>query len=67
MKSAKEVLRRTRFEAIQIVDNPDASIEGRKAWYYTHLGEIEFAWFMELITEKEKRELEDEWKSHNPQ
>lgn len=67
MKSAKEVLRRTRFETMQIVDNPDASIEGRKAWYYTHLGEIEFARFMELITDKEMRELEDEWKTHNPQ
>jgi hypothetical protein len=67
MKSAKEILRSTRFEAMQIVDNPDASIEGRKAWYYTHLGEIEFARFMDLLSEEEMRQLEDEWKKHFPQ
>ena len=66
MKSVLEILKSTRDEAAQIVDNPEASHDARLAWYFCHIGEIEMAWFLSLISEQEKDELTGEWKKHHP-
>lgn len=66
MKSVLEILESTKTEAIQIVDNAEASHDARLAWYFCHIGEIEMAWFLGLISEQEKNELTDEWKQHHP-
>ncbi len=66
IRSALEILKSTRFEAAQIVDNPEASRDARLAWYFTHMGEIEMSWFLGLINDVEMRELENEWKTHHP-
>lgn len=66
IRSALEILKSTHLEAAQIVDNPEATYECRLAWYFTHIGEIEMAWFIGLINDVEMRELEDEWKKHHP-
>ena len=66
MKDARQILNRTRFEAMQIVDSQSSSIKSRTAWYWTHIGEIEMAYFLGLISGDEMNELEKEWRTHEP-
>ena len=67
MKDTKEVLTSTRAEALRSIDNPKSSIETKKAWYFTHCGEIEMCFFLELISDEEFAELIEEWSTHRPQ
>ena len=67
MKDVKEVLATTRAEALRSIENPSSKIETKKAWYFTHCGEIEMCFFLELITDKEFTELIEEWSAHRPQ
>lgn len=64
INSAEEILKSTRLEASQVVDNPEASRDARMAWYFTHMGEMEMAMFLGLIDEDRREELAEEWKTH---
>ena len=67
MKDVKEVLENTKAEALRSIDNPESTIDTKKAWYYCHCGEIEMCFFLELITDKDFAELIEEWSNHRPQ
>ena len=66
MKDVKEVLTSTRAEALRSIESAGSSYGTKNAWYYTHVGEIEMAFFLGLISDKEFSELKEEWKTHQP-
>lgn len=67
MRDAKKILNDTRKEALYIIEKPGVSLEAKVAWYYTHIGEIEMAYFLGLIDEKELGERKREWSEHRPE
>lgn len=68
-EKVEEVLRGTREECLRCmshrVDGED-NLEYRRAWYYTHLGEIDMCHQLGLITHERHTELYSEWLEHAP-
>lgn len=55
-EDARAVLERMKEESVRMVRQ--AETEGaKKAWYYSHLGSIDFARQIGVITEEERNEL----------
>ena len=65
-EKVEKVLNDTRAEALKAIENPDGTLECKKAWYHSHEGEIEMAWFLGLISERVKDWLKEEWLTHKP-
>lgn len=61
---AETVLETTRGECLRGMES--ANMDARKAWYYTHCGEIEMAGFLGAITNERMNALESEWREHRP-
>ena len=64
-RDVERVLESTRDEILHCIEYA-STIEAKKAWYYTHLGEIEMAFFLGLISNDRSQELHEEWKTHLP-
>ena len=53
-------------EASRNIKNPDASEASRLAWYWSHIGSIDLARQLDLISEKRRRELYEEMRPLKP-
>lgn len=62
MKDAETILAMTREECLRNMQSENEKT--RRAWFYTHCGEIEMAGFAGLITIERMNELESEWFTH---
>lgn len=64
-RNAEDVLASTKEECLRGIANATEDA-GRKAWYYTHCGEIEMAYNLGLLTLERFDELRSEWSQHRP-
>lgn len=55
-----------RSEAERCICNPESSYAARTAWYWTHLGALDLARQLGLITEERRQQLYDEFKPLKP-
>lgn len=53
-------------EASRSIKNPDASEASRLAWYWSHIGSIDLARQLDLISEKRRQELYEEMRPLKP-
>lgn len=60
LKRAEETLQAMKEEALRMIHTTELP-ETRKAWYQSHLGSIDFARQMGLITEERRRQLYKEF------
>lgn len=60
-KEAEELLESMKKESIYYIQVSE-EIASKKAWYYSHLGSLDFARMIGLISEDRRRELEMEFK-----
>ena len=65
MKDAEKVLETTKAECLRMIQEARLQ-ESRLAWYYTHMGEIEMATMLGLISGARGVELRREWAEHRP-
>ena len=63
-KEALDLLSITREESLRGMTSENLDV--RRAWYYTHMGEIEMAFNLGLITSEENDALHQEWREHCP-
>lgn len=56
-----------RSEAARCIRNPESSYATRIAWYWTHIGALDLARQLGLITEERRQQLYDEFKPLKPQ
>ena len=73
IENVEKVLAETREEVLRHMDRSDPFYQGMNldrdfymAWYFTHVGEIEMAFHLGLITQARCRELKKEWETHHP-
>ena len=63
-KDIETVLQHTREESLRGMESTNQST--RSAWYYTHMGEIEMAFFLGLISPERNLTLHEEWETNKP-
>ena len=63
--TAEEIIEATRQEVAGQIER-SSTIEAKKAWYYTHCGELEMCRFLGLISADRLHELETAWKEYRP-
>lgn len=61
IKNAEELLESMKQETVNMIKSAGIQ-ETQKAWYHSHLGSIDFARQMGLITEKRRQQLYKEFK-----
>ena len=65
-KSVETLLSSMRQEAARNIRDPKASDASRLAWYWSHIGAIDLARQMGVITEERRQELYDEMRPLKP-
>ncbi len=63
-KNIEQILQTTKEECLRGMESQNQNT--RHAWYYTHIGEIEMAFFLGLISSERNLELHEEWEAHKP-
>ena len=63
--NADVILNRHHDECLRAMETA-TTVEAKKAWYYTHLGEMEIVRNMGLITEEQRYQRYCEWREHCP-
>lgn len=63
-EKTEAVLKSCREECLREMQSKNPGVQ--RAWYYTHMGEIEMAFNLGLISSDRNTELHQEWREHCP-